>query len=144
MRVSLLNTDQISSALPVTPYKNNTLRILRNIYYSSFSTLHLHKNKRYNILKTPKINTTQEKIFLLQDRFPDEVYPCSLPHNGTKFILSEQVHIPIPPPPASFSGLVEFFFLLLLPLRCLVDFRTWEILFPCCWSSFQPCSWNGS
>lgn len=28
-----------------------------------------------------------------------------------------------PPPPASFPGLVEFFLLLLLPLRCLVDFR---------------------
>lgn len=33
------------------------------------------------------------------------------------------IYIPIPPPPVSFPGLVEFFFLLLLPLRCLIDFR---------------------
>lgn len=33
------------------------------------------------------------------------------------------IYIPIPKTPASFPGLVEFFLLLLLPLRCLVDFR---------------------
>ena len=38
--------------------------------------------------------------------------------------LSYKITYPFPPPPpASFPGLVEFFLLLLLPLRCLVDFR---------------------
>lgn len=37
--------------------------------------------------------------------------------------LSYKITYPFHPPPASFPGLVEFFLLLLLPLRCLVDFR---------------------
>ena len=37
--------------------------------------------------------------------------------------LSYKITYPFHHPPASFPGLVEFFLLLLLPLRCLVDFR---------------------
>ena len=62
-------------------------------------------------------------FFLLQDIFPEGVHLYSLPHNGTKTILSALKLHTHSKTPVSFPGLVEFFFLLLLPLRCLVYFR---------------------
>ncbi len=62
-------------------------------------------------------------FFLPQDKFPEEVHPYLLPNNGTKPMLSDIRSHTHSKTPASFPGLVEFFLQLLLPLRCLVDFR---------------------